>query len=125
MKNNKGLTLVELIATLVILTLVGLIAVPKIFEQVKEYKDQMYQDQVAIIEDSARSWATDYIDVLPVVVGESYNVTLEQLQEGGYLDSDFKSVSSDKPFHPTSYVEIKCTVSTETNYHYTYIYHES
>lgn len=125
MKNNRGLTLIELVAVLVILVIVGAIAIPKVFEQVKQYKEQMYLDQVEIIKDAARSWSTDHTEELPNVVDESCYVTFEQLQMDGYLDPKFKSTSSDKPFLPTSYVEIRCTVSTDTNYQYTYIYHES
>lgn len=122
MKNNKGLTLVELIAVLVVLVIVGLIVVPNIFDQITEYREQMYQDQVSIIEDAARSWSSDHTELLPNLIGHTYNVTVEQLQQGGYLDSDFKSTKTKQPFPPTSYVEIRCTVSTDVNYDYSYTY---
>lgn len=121
MRNNKGLTLVELIAVLVVLVIVGLIVVPRIFDQITEYREQMYQDQVSIIEDAARSWASNHTELLPNLVGNVYNVTVEQLQQG-YLDADFKSTKTKQPFPPTSYVEIRCIVSTDVNYDYSYTY---
>ncbi len=122
MKNNKGLTLVELIAVLVVLTIVGAIAVPNVIKKINEYYEQMYQDQIAIIEAAANTWAADHTDVLPTDVGDIYKITYQSLQEGGYLDSDFKSVMENQPFSPTSYVEIRCTLSMETNYQYEYTY---
>lgn len=121
MKNNKGLTLVELVAVLVVLVIVALIVVPNIFEQITEYREQMYQDQISVIEDAARGWASDHTELLPNLVGNTYNVTVEQLQQG-YLDSDFKNTKTKQPFPPTSYVEIRCIVSTDVNYDYSYTY---
>lgn len=122
MKNNRGLTLVELIAVLVVLIIIGALIVPNVFNQINQYREQMYNDQVAIIEAAARSWADDHTDELPSVVGESYNITFERLQAEDCLDADFKSVISSRPFLPTSYVEIRCTVATESNYKYNYTY---
>ncbi len=122
MKNNKGLTLIELVAVLVVLVIIGLIVVPNIFKQIKEYQQQMYQDQVSIIQDAARSFASDHTELLPNLVGNTYNVTVEQLQQGGYLDPDFQNTKTKSPFPPTSYVQIRCIVSTEVNYDYSYTY---
>lgn len=120
---NRGLTLVELLAVLIVLGIVGLIVVPKIFKQVKDNREQMYEDQVAIIEDAARAWAVDHVDLLPnSVEAESYNITFEILQNEGYIDPNFKNVKTKEPFNPTSYVKIKCTLATDTNYSYSYTY---
>lgn len=121
MKNNKGLTLVELVAVLVVLAIIGVLIIPNIFHQVDEYREQMYNDQIAIIEAAARSWAADHTDELPSVVGESYNITVERLKEE-YLDPDFESIINNRPFRPTSYVQIQCTLATESNYYYSYTY---
>ena len=94
MKNNKGLTLIELLAALVVLSIIGLIVIPTVFSQVNEYQAQMYDDQVSIIVDAARSWANDYTERLPSVEGTSHHVTIEELYSGGYLDEDFKNVKT-------------------------------
>lgn len=119
---TKGLTLIELIAVLALLAVVALITAPIIFSQLAKGRDQLYNDQVSIIEDAAHSWASDHTELLPNLIGNTYNVTVEQLQQGGYLDSDFKSTKTKQPFPPTSYVEIRCTVSTDVNYDYSYTY---
>ncbi len=122
MKNNRGLTLIELMAVLVVLVIVGLLMSPVIFEQIKDYRQQMYDDQVSIIEDAARVWAVDHIDQLPNLIGKFYGVTIGELQEGGYLEPDFTNPITRKPFPTDSLVQIECIVSSETNYTYRYTY---
>lgn len=122
MKNNKGLTLIELLAVFVVLTIVALIVVPTIFKQVKEYREQMFEDQVAIMIDAARSWANDHIEDLPTVVDESIGVPIQHLQNNGYLDADFKSVKTKAPFPSGDYIQIRCITATSTNYDYAYTY---
>lgn len=122
MKNNRGLTLVELIAVLALLAVVALLATPVIFSQITKSREQMYNDQVSMIIEAAHSWASDYIEDLPNTVGGSINVTIEELQQGGYLDVDLQNVKTKQPFEPTSYVQIRCIVSTDVNYDYSYTY---
>ena len=80
---NKGLTLIELIAVLTILAVIGLIVIPQVFKQVEEHKNQLSQTQIIIIEEAARSWATDNVEQLPSTVGETCRVTVEELKNGG------------------------------------------
>lgn len=122
MKNNKGLTLIELLAVFVVLSIVALIVVPTIFNQMKEYREQMFEDQVAIMIDAARSWANDHVEELPTIVDESIGVPIVHLQNNGYLDADFKSVKTNAPFSSGDYIQIRCITATSTNYDYAYTY---
>lgn len=119
---NKGLTLIELIAVLTILAVIGLIVIPQVFKQVEEHKNQLSQTQIIIIEEAARSWATDNVEQLPSTVGETCRVTVEELKNGGYIDKELKEIETKSSFSNTSYVQIECIVANETNYDYKYTY---
>lgn len=122
MKSKRGITLIELIAVLALIAVVAVIAAPVIFDQVTKGREQMYTNQVSIIIDAARSWATNHVEDLPNTLGGEVRVTIEQLQINGYLDMDFKNVKTNNPFPLESYVLIRCIVSTSTNYDYTYTF---
>lgn len=123
MKNNQGITLIEILASLVVLALISAIVVPNIFGLLKGNKEDLYQNQVSMIEDASKNWAADHIDELPILVGEIKKVTIQELQDGGYLDENYTNVKTNKPFNATSYVSITCTLATDTNYQYQYQFH--
>ena len=56
MKNNKGFTLVELLAVIIILGVVGLIAFPTITGIINDSKNKAYDEQVRTIERAAEKW---------------------------------------------------------------------
>ena len=51
---KKGFTLVELIATLIVLSIVALIVVPNIYDSIVEYREQLYETQLTAIETSTK-----------------------------------------------------------------------
>jgi type IV pilus assembly protein PilA len=57
--NKKGFTLVELLAVLVILSLLMVIAVPASINVSKKVKAKMYNNKVSLIKDAALLWAQD------------------------------------------------------------------
>lgn len=124
---NKGLTLVELIAVLVILSIIALIVTPTITGNIKEYKDEMYINQINAIKDSAYNWAADNIDNLPIDNSYALKVMLKELQDGGYIDDKVKNPKNGGNFNPEeTFVLIKCQVikddtgQYEDNYKYSY-----
>lgn len=121
--NNKGITLIEIIASLAILAIVSAIVVPNIFNMLKENKAKLYENQIDIIEDASRNWAADYIAELPTVQDEHIDVTMEELQNGGYLDENYESAKTGEAFPLTSFVRITCTFANEYNYSYDYTFY--
>lgn len=109
MKNKNGFTLMELLAVLVILALIALITVPSITNSLKSYRDKLYDTQIDNIKKAAEVWGADHLLILPndttsevevvyskdAVYPDSYKriiLTLEDLQNEGYIDKDLKNI---------------------------------
>lgn len=125
---NKGFTLIELIATLIILSIVAIIVVPNIYENMKEAKSGIKITQLESIIDSAKEWAADHITELSTEK-DTY-VFLKDLQNGGYIDYDlYKNTDGDK-YNDNLFVLIKCEVIeadewNNENYKFTYTIYET
>lgn len=110
---NKGFTLVELIATLVILSVVALIVTPNILVSIRDYKNQVYDNNILAIKEATISWAADNIGDIHFPTNETTSlvVSLEELTEYGYLDENIKDTKNGGTFddedHDT-YVMINC-----------------
>lgn len=88
---EQGFTLVELLAVIVILSLIALISVPAITGIIKSSKETLSDAQKSNIELAAKNWASDIenISKLPTD-GNSICVTLTTLQNEGYADLEIK-----------------------------------
>ena len=97
--NKKGFTLIELIGTIVILSLVVLIAVPAISRSlnkgVKEADDQFKKN----VELAAKNWASDNKNQLPTAPNGPIEISVEALKSGGYLDGKVVKPSDNKNLH--------------------------
>lgn len=85
MKTNKGFTLVELLAIIVILALIILVAAPSMTKQIKkkEETDQTILDEK--IYNAARMYAAKYY-ASEIVNNNSFKFTLSDLEDDGLLD---------------------------------------
>ncbi len=111
---NKGFTLIELIGTIVILSLILLIITPAITNSLKKGMDNADEQTKESIVMAARNWASDNKDKLPTIVN------LNKLQEEGYIDDNIKLPSTTKNIN-SACVEIKLKdQATKTAYTYTY-----
>lgn len=127
--NRKGLTLVELIATLVILSVIALIVTPNIYVSVKDYKEQLHVTQMNSIRDAAKNWAADHINDANFPINNTFSlkITVQELQEGGYIDSNLKDTKGNSTFDESSaFVVIDCDEISDigeeisSNYKYNY-----
>lgn len=62
---KKGFTLIEVLAVLVILAVIGMITVPAVTRIITESKQKSYDSQVELIIENAKRWATDNNYLLP------------------------------------------------------------
>ena len=97
MKKKKGFTLIELIGTLLLISLLVLIIAPGITKTVKRGEvaavNQLRENVVL----AAKNWATNNRSKLPLNPGDSSGVTLLTLQDEGYLDKNIKNPSDKEP----------------------------
>lgn len=87
MKNNKGFTLIELMAVIIILAVIGLIVFPSAIESINSSKEKLYKEQVQRILDAADSWATNNDSKLPDG-NSSIKITIDTLQKAGLLKKE-------------------------------------
>ena len=80
--NKKGFTLIELIATIVIIILMGLIVTPKVIDIINDNRIKGYKEIEARLEEAAAKYVSDnYVDS-----NESYIIIQkEQLIDGKYI----------------------------------------
>ena len=83
MKNNKGFTLVELLATVVIILLLGLIVTPNVVDIINENRNKGYHEIERRLEEAASKYiVNEYIGSSV----ESVIITKEDLINAGYID---------------------------------------
>lgn len=127
---KKGFTLVELIATLVVLSLVALIVIPNISKTLKEIKSGLNETQRAAIVEAAQDWANNNISSLPSKDNEIKYLYLKTLKEEGYLSEDvYKNTEGDK-YSDNIFITIKCEIvesdeNNNSNYKYTYTLYDT
>ena len=82
MKNNKGFTIVELLATVVIILLLGLIVTPNVVDIINENRNKGYLEIERRLEEAASKYiVNEYIDSSV----ESVIITKEDLINTGYI----------------------------------------
>ena len=124
---DKGYTLVELLAVLVILGVIIMISVPAITGVINSSKEKSYDEQVKILENAARTYMSENSTLLPDN-GSSFNVTIDKLKESGLIsDEEIKNPNfvsgSTEDKKKNQYFE-GCIKVTNTNNKFTYIYQD-
>ena len=112
--NKKGFTLVELLATIVLLCLVGLIATFTISKSVKDAKNKSHNAQVDTILSAAVSY-TNKEEVITLDNIDGYKIYLKDMADLGYVDSVIKDPINNKKLDmDSSYVEITIPASVDS-----------
>lgn len=88
--NNKAFTLAEMLAVIIILGVIALVTIPTVSTTLKNSKEQTCLIQYENILSAAKVWGSENILQLPAE-GESIEITLEYLQELGYIDDNIEN----------------------------------
>ena len=92
---KKGFTLIELLAVIVILAVISLIAVPRIMDAIDDSRaGALRQNNEAVIKAVQNYFVDNAID-LPQVVGETTEISLEQLIQNDLINEISSPYSSD------------------------------
>ena len=96
MKNNKGFTLIELIATIGIIILVGLVIVNNMTGVLSKRNDEEYERFKRELEDGACIYVETELkrDARNTCKSSGCTVTIDDLISKGYIDDDLKDPSN-------------------------------
>ena len=110
--NKNGFTLVELLAVIVILTLLALVAGTAITKVVSDSKEELSSTQIKLIKSAAEIWGADNINLLPAKNTCKY-LTLGDLKNYGILESSIKDPKTDQEI--SNDLKIKITNTENAN----------
>lgn len=85
--NNKGYTLVELLAVFVVLGVMIMISVPIISGVINTSKEKSYNEQVKILEDATRTYMSRNSKELPSYENTHKCITVEKLKSDGFISN--------------------------------------
>ncbi len=110
-KRIKGFTLVELLAVIVILSLLLLLAVTTVSSQFKNSKDELYDTQLNNVKLAAEMWGSDN-KVKLNSISDCVTLTLGYLKDEGYVDANIKNTYTKELFKDD---EVFVNITKETN----------
>lgn len=83
--NSKGFTLIELIGTLIVISIIMVIAVPSITDTLKRIENRSYDIEVKNIENLAKTWLEENIETFNITSNNAINVSTKMLVSLGYI----------------------------------------
>ena len=110
---KKGFTLVEVLAVIVLTSLIMFIAIPAIINTVNKKRNTISNDAKKIIYDASDLYVSNYINAMQS--GTTYCITLNDLVEKGYLTSPVMDYKNDKEV-PLNYFVMVTPSGNEYNY---------
>lgn len=87
-KNQKGMTLIELLAVVVILAIIAAVAVPSIGKIIDNSRDDSNRSNALLIINAAKlAIADDENSTVSLKIKSANGATLQELVDAGYLDA--------------------------------------
>lgn len=109
--NNKGFTLVELLAVLVILIAIMSIAIPSISSSLERSKNKQDESKKKVLESAGELFVTDYKNRITY---STCLITMDDLKNNGYISDDaLEKSDGDSNFSG-------CIIYTKSNNSYLY-----
>ncbi len=85
---NKGFTMVELLAVIVLMAILLTIAVPSVITISEKIRVDMYCEKIEFIENGAQLWGEDAYDKIFSAPNKTLKVKVSELVNGNYLNKD-------------------------------------
>lgn len=123
--NNKGFSLMELLAVILILGLIARIAIPIVQSQIEEAANKTYEKNVSEIESAAKNWVIVYGNTvewnLDSATGiKTYKLELEELKKTEFLADEYIK----NPLNEVAEMNGCIIITLSTSDIYTYKYYE-
>lgn len=116
--NKKGFTLVELLAVIFIIILIGSLAFVSINEKGEKFKDMSNREFEEMIETAAKNYITHDDKIINSLKrGDTVTITLKELVDSNYLSN--KELKSPKTYEEID-IDLSTVVVTYSNYNYDY-----
>ena len=96
MKNNKGFTLIEILAVVTIIGLIFILVIPKITTSLKNKKSDVDKTTENLVLLATKLYVSDHSSKFEKTDGNISCMPLHQLVRKGYLDGPVKNVTDDK-----------------------------
>lgn len=98
--NKKGLTLIELITVLVVISIIALITIPIITKTMNKSKEQTNLLEESSITEAAKSYVVKNIGITLFLDTENEKeiITLKVLSDEGYLKGNLKNPKTNKDY---------------------------
>lgn len=112
---KKGFTLIELMAAIIILSVISLIAVPLVEQTLVDIRNDAYNTQIKSIKASAKQWGANNYFLLPLNNGDQYNLTLAGLKSAGFVKKEIFNPRTKEEFEGTLRIAI---INKNGNYLY-------
>lgn len=103
---KKGFTLIEMLAVIVILSILAVIIVPTVQRGLDSNYDDVLEIQKKNIIKAAKDWSLEHLDSLPINNGDTTTISLRELKKG-YLNLNVKNPETNKIWVDSSYVIVK------------------
>lgn len=103
---NKGFTLVELLAVLVILAVILTLALPAVTNVINKSKETIHDVQISKILNASYDYSLKNTNILPVYNQTNY-IILNELKKKGFIDSDIKDSTTKEEFSNDLVISIK------------------
>ncbi|MCI5678077.1 MAG: dockerin type I domain-containing protein [Candidatus Faecisoma sp.] len=86
--NKKGFTLIEMLAIIILLSVIALITYPIINNVVSDSKDEIYDKQISELVRLSNTWVTKNMDSLEIKNGYKYYLSFNELFEQGFVSKE-------------------------------------
>lgn len=118
LRNEKGLTLIELLAVLVIIAIIAAIAIPSVSSIIGKSKDNAHKANAQLIIDAARNrYLVGDLEAAAV----TSPVTLQTLYNDGYLETMPKDPQGTGSYSPTATQVSWTTTNNKTTFSITLV----
>ena len=114
-KNNKGFSLIELLAAMVVLSIIGVITIVGVQRYINQSKEQKTIQNKKNVSLAAELYLQSNRDLFPKMIGDSVRVQLSDLKKANYIKEDVRN-ENDEDCMKESYVLVRKIAENEYAY---------